>query len=72
MADIVEKVQNLGSPKNLPFRDLSQCRRSMLPQFCYTAHTLLDRKIGKSPRQFSVWASTARQKIRRYKNRLFQ
>jgi hypothetical protein len=55
MADIVEKVQNRGSPKSPPFRDLSECCRSMLSQFRYTAHTLLDRKIGRSPMSiFSV------------------
>jgi hypothetical protein len=54
LADIVEKVQNRGLPKSAPFRDLSQCCRSMLSQFRYAAHTLLDRKIGRPPPQFSV------------------
>jgi hypothetical protein len=48
-ADSVEKVENPGLPKSQPIGDLSECCRSTLCHFRYTAHTLLERKIGGVP-----------------------
>jgi hypothetical protein len=51
----LEKVPNWGSPKSPPFRGLSECCRWMQSQFGYAPHTLLDRKIGRSPQSiFSI------------------
>lgn len=49
-ADIVEKVLNQGWPKCPPFHVLSECCRSMRSQLGYALHTLLDRKIVRSPK----------------------
>jgi hypothetical protein len=71
-ADSVEKVENTGLPKRQPIGALSECCRSMLCHFRNAAHTLLERKIGRSPAQFSVSASTAVKKSGFAENGRFQ